>query len=372
MNNDVYCRKDIKLTAVEKMVFADHLHREKLSDNIWDLFEEWVERSTAGIEFFYLKAFHEDELIGLGLFLRIGSFDLGTSFSRLRKKEYIRKAVSIISKLSKNCAYISLRNLTTSNLTRPFFYREPGLEETVMAAMLTFLKKAKDADMVIIIDTSTNTVHYQKMGFDIYPSSSEAYFNVARYTDISEYLGEHRSLKKKLKRKSKEIEVEIRPGSVSTTDRRQLQECLDCSIENSRVKLPSQQFFEENIFATDIYNSNKYLHILIRVDGRVIGFHTFQISGSRMGGVLGGFNREYSRRSFAYERVMVASLDYAIKNRIETVQYSLVDNSTKLRLVNALEPCNLFFYSRNPFNRIVFKHTFKFNDIFSLSLLEQR
>jgi len=91
-----------------------------------------------------------------------------------------------------------------------------------------------------------------------------------------------------------------------------------------------------------------------------------------MGGVLGGFNRAYSRKSFAYERVIVASLDYAIKNKIKNVQYSLIDNYTKLRLVDSLEQCGLYFYSRNPVNRAMFKYTFKYNDVYELYLLEKQ
>ncbi|KPA14253.1 hypothetical protein MHK_005537 [Candidatus Magnetomorum sp. HK-1] len=158
----------------------------------------------------------------------------------------------------------------------------------------------------------------------------------------------------------------------------QIRECLYCSIEKSRVNTPSQKFFEENIFETEVYNSDKYIHIFIRIDNRIIGFHTFQVSGSNMGGVLGGFNRDLSRKSFAYERVIVASLDYAIKNKIKNVQYSLVDNYTKLRLVDnytklrlvdSLEQCGLYFYSRNPVNRSVFQYTFKFSDVYEPYLL---
>ena len=87
---------------------------------------------------------------------------------------------------------------------------------------------------------------------------------------------------------------------------------------------------------------------------------------------MGGFNREHSRKSFAYERVIVASLDYAIKNNISRVHYSLVDNYTKLRLVDCLEPCGLYFYSKNPLNRKVFKFTNKFGDVYQLHLLEKQ
>ncbi|MFC1877492.1 hypothetical protein ACFL2E_09525, partial [Thermodesulfobacteriota bacterium] len=166
--------------------------------------------------------------------------------------------------------------------------------------------------------------------------------------------------------------TEILQGPVSKSDQTQIKECLDRSIKESRVNTPSQQFFEDNIFETEVYNSDKYKHIFIRIDDRIVGFHTFQISGANMGGVLGGFSRNYSRKIFPYERVIVASLGYAIENKIKNVRYSLVDNYTKLRLVNSLEPCGLYFYSRNPVNRRVFKYTYKFNDVYELYLLEKQ
>jgi hypothetical protein len=370
--NTIHCKKEISLTEEEKEIFATHLIQEELSDNIWDLFDEWVDRSTSKVKFFYLKVYQDDELIGLGLFIRIKPFDLRTSYSRLRKNAFVRKIISVISILSSNCVYISFRNLITSNLTRPFFYREPEMEDKIMKAILSYLKEEKEADMITIVDTSTNDSHYQKAGFEIYPSSSEAYFDATKYTDISEYLNEHRSLKKNLKRKKNIVTTSILHGPVSKSDQKKIKECLNRSIKESRVNTPSQQFFEDNIFETEVYNSDKYRHIFVHIDDRIIGFHTFQISGANMGGVLGGFSRNSSRNNFPYERVIVASLEYAIKNKIKNIRYSLIDNYTKLRLVNSLEPCGLYFYSRNPVNRRVFKYTYKFNDVYELYLLEKQ
>jgi hypothetical protein len=371
MNNS-YCKKEISLTKEEKEIFADHLIQEELSNNIWDLFEEWVDRSTSKVKFFYLKVYQDDALIGLGLFLRIKPLDLRTSYSRLRKNPFVKKIASVISILSSNCVYISFRNLITSNLTRPFFYREPEMENIIMKTILSYLKEEKEADMITIVDTSKNDIHYHNAGFDIYPSSSEAYLDATKYADISEYLNEHRSLKKNLKRKKSFVSTEISQNPVSKSDQKQIKECLIRSVKESRVNTPSQQFFEDNIFETEVYNSDKYRHIFIRTNDRIVGFHTFQISGANMGGVLGGFNRNYSRKIFPYERVIVASLEFAIKNKIKNIRYSLVDNYTKLRLVNSLEPCGLYFYSRNSMNRGVFKYTYKYNDVYELYLLEKQ
>ncbi len=365
------CRRASNLTQAEKAVFSGHLERHGLAANVWDLYGEWVARSTDEVTFFYLKVFSDGELVGLGLFLRVRPFDIRTSYSRLRGTDAAKKLGALLSRVSSNCVYVAFRNLVTSNHTRPFFFREPELESAAMQAMLQYLKDEREADMVTIVDTSSSGSEYERAGFGAFPCSSEAWFDATSYTEISEYLAAHRSLRKNLSRRKSRITTEVRRGALSTEEQEQLQRCVACSVEYSRVANPCQEFFERHIFDTEVVTSDKYVHILVRVDGVIAGFHIFQVSGSSLGGVLGGFNREYTRNNFLYERVIVASLDYAIEHGLSRVQYSLVDNLTKSRLVDLREPCELYFYSRNPVNRSVFKYAYKYNDIYQLSLLEQ-
>lgn len=369
--NNLYCKQDVSLTDEEKETFLMHLKQQELSDNIWDLFQIWVDKSTTKISFFYLKVYNGDELIGLGLFIRIKPFDMRTSYSMLRSNIFLSKIFSAISAIGNNCVYISLRNLITSNITRPFFYKDPAMGDVIMQAILNHLKNDKKADMISILDTTVNDNNYQISGYNKFPCSSEGSFDAARYNDVSEYLDEHKNLKKNLKRRNDHITTEILRGPISAVDKEQMRRCLDCSIENSRVYTPSQKFIEDTIFETEVFNSDKYIHFLIRVENIIAGFHIFHISGLNMGGILGGFNRDYSHKNYVYERIMTASLDYAIQNKIKRVYYSLIDNYTKLRLVNSLEPAALYFYSRNPVNQFIFKFTYKYNDVNKLSLLEK-
>jgi len=370
--NNPHCKTDTALTKAEKDVFSEHLKQRGLSDNIWDLFGEWVQRSIPQVGFFYLKAFTHAELIGLGLFLKITPYDLRSSYSWLRSGTFLSRLVGGISAHSSNCVYISFRNLLTSNLTRPSFYREPTMANDIMKATLAYLTNDKEADIVIIIDTLIYDDIYRTEGFAQYPCPSEAWLDATRYNDISDYLAGHQSLKKNLSRRKKAVTSEVHRGPLPDADKAQMRACIECSAENSKVSLPCQKFFEDNIFDTAVFNSDKYLHCLVRVDGRIVGFHTFQVSGSNMGGVLGGFNRDYSRMSFAYERVIVASLDFAIKNNIERVHYGLIDNYTKLRLIDSFEPCGLYVYSRSAVNRQIFKLTHRFGDVYNLYLLEEQ
>lgn len=369
---NIFCKKDISLTNQERAVFENHLDQQKVASNIWDLFQEWIILSNKKVEFFYLKVYQNEQLIGLGLFIKINSFDLRTSYSILRKNLFLNTLSSVLLLLSRKCLYVSLRNLITANISRPFFYSELKMERVVMNAILSYLKQEKDADMVTIIDTKDNDSHYGFAGFHKYPCPSESWFDVKKYTDISEYLKLHKSLKKNISRKKKLITHEVFSGPVSESDKADIKACLDCSIENSRAYNPTQKFFENNMFKADVFNSDNYVHIVVRVDQKIAGFHTFKVSGSNMGGVLGGFNRKLSRKNYVYERIIVASLDYAIRNNIKRLHYSLIDNFTKLRLIDATESCNLYFYSRNTINRIAFKYAYKYSDVYELYQLERQ
>jgi len=366
----MHCKKDTSLAQEEREVFRSHLEHEKLSDSVWDLFGEWVARSTPEVRFFYLKAYLNTELVGLGLFLKVKPVDLRASYSALRNNALLSKLAERLSALASTCLYVSFRNLITSNLTRPFFFREPGMEGAAMQAFLAWLRDQTEADMVTIIDTVTCDPIYEREGFRKYACPSEAYLDVPRYRDVSEYLAEHRSLRRNLRRGGGAVTTSVQRGPLSAAEVEQLRKCVECSVENSRVNTPCQRFFEDNIFATEVFNSNKYIHVLVRAEDKIAGFHTFQVCGSHMGGVLGGFNRSYTRNTFLYERVILGSLDYAITKGLTRVHYSLIDNHTKLRLVESRQPCGLYFFSRNPLNRKVFQLTYRYSDVHELSALE--
>ena len=367
----LHCVKDKTFTDREKDVFAGHLSTEGISSNVWNLFDEWVRRSTKSVEFFYLKALRGGKLEGLGLFLNVKPVDLRTSYAGLRNNALLRALAGGLSAVANNSLCISFRNLITANLTRPFFYADPASGDEIMTAMLAFLKKEKGPDMVTVIDTLDHDACYHSAGFTVYESPSEAILDTGKYSATADYLSAHRNLKKNLAKKKITVMADVCRGAVSGEEKRQMKTCVENSVEVSNVNNPCQAFFEKNIFDTEAFTSDDYVHIMVRVDGVIAGFHTYLVSGTSLGGVLGGFNRALSRGHFAYERVIIASLEYAIAHGLHRVNYSLIDNLTKLRLVDTIEPCALYFYSNSGMNRRVFDATYRFNDISNLAKLEK-
>ncbi|MBW2523968.1 MAG: hypothetical protein JRI23_07330 [Deltaproteobacteria bacterium] len=364
------CSKHGTLTGKEKAAFAARLGQQGLAVDVFDLFGEWAARSTDRIEFFYLKVHANSALVGLGLLLRIRPFDLRTSYSRLRRRPTWSKLAGAVSALADNCLYVAFRNLITANLTRPFFCTTADLEDGVMEAILRWLRDRDDADMVSIVDTTVHEDVYRRVGFSRFPTSSEAFFDVGRYDDISQYLAGHRSLKRNLARRKNRVRTEIARGPVSANDREQIRACVACSAGLSKVNNPCQAFFEEHIFDTEVFNAERYTHIRVRVDDHIAGFHIFQTCGTHLGGVLGGFDRAYTRNNFVYERVIVASLQHALEQGLAQVHYSLVDNHTKRRLVPGREPCAVYSFARSPMNRKIFEATYEHSDMYDLFLLE--
>jgi hypothetical protein len=365
------CVKEKSFTESEKNVFTAHLAAEGISNNVWNIYNEWVKLSAKPVEFFYLKVRRGAELAGLGLFLKIKPVDLRTSYSMLRKNAFRRFLGGVISAAAGNCLYISYRNLITANLTRPFFYADQSSGDEVMNAMLAYLKNEKEADMVTIIDTLDHDACYRSAGFAVYDSSSEAVLDTEKYPSVADFLSAHKSLKKNLAKKKITHMADVCRGPVSETDRLQMKACVENSVDVSNVNNPCQGFFEKHIFNTEAFTSDDYVHIMVRVDGVIAGFHTYLVSGSSLGGVLGGFNRALSRNHFAYERVIIASLEYALAHGLTRINYSLIDNLTKLRLVDTVEPCALYFYSRSGMNRKVFDATYRFSDVYNLAKLEK-
>ncbi len=365
------CEKSTSLTEAERQVFSEHLEEQALSPSIFDLFDEWVRRSTAGVEFFYLKAYDDTGLAGIGLFVEVQPFDMRSSYAALRGHPAVSRLADGLSRVARARVCVGFRNLITANLTRPFFYREPSSGDRVMTALLATLAADTSLDMVTIVDTATHNRLYEEAGFSTYPSASEASLDVARYGSVSDYLAEHRSLKKNLRRKRKLVTTRIEPGPLSAPQIAQLRDCVACSVEHSRVNNPCQRFFEDNIFATEVYHSDRYVHVLVYVGDTIAGFHTFQVCGSHLGGVLGGFDRRHSRNNFLYERVIVGSLEFALEHSLRRVHYSLVDNLTKLRLVDSLEPCAVYFWSRSALKRRFFALTYSHSDMHALAQLER-
>lgn len=355
----VHCREESILTSEEKQRFNGFFQEHGLSEDIFIYFESLVGLSTDQDRFFFIKAFHSDDLIGLAMFARIGGHSLYNSLNtKLRKYAFLEK----IGGMMRSTVYFSMHAVSSPGLPRSFLYTEKRFEDAANEAILSWLREKRDADTVIIFDCAEKSDFYARNSFTCRPFSSDSWLDVPRYKRIDDYLALHKRTRKNLARfkKRKNVEVEILRGEVSEEIMSGIIECLMCSYQNSQGLLPVQDFFNANLVKTALFSSDRFIHFVIRVDGRIAGFSTRLLCGKSLIGIIGGYNRELPDNLPVYDFMIVTTLEYCIRKEYTRLVYGVVDNHTKARLMDSFREQKFYFYARNPFLRLLLKQAYRF------------
>jgi hypothetical protein len=355
----VHCTEATFLTAAEKQRFTGFFDEYGISEDIFIFFESLVRLSNDQDRFFYIKAFDGDELVGLGMFARIGRHSLYNSLrTELRQYALLER----LGGMMRSTVYFSMHAVSSPGLPRSFLFTERRFEDAVGEAILSWMRENRDADTVIIFDAAAKNDLYADNAFVCLPFSSDSWLDVPRYKTIDEYLSLHKRTRKNLSRfkKRRAVEVEILRGEVPGETMKDMVECLLCSYKNSKGLLPIQDFFNANLLSTALFTSDRFIHFVIRVDGRVAGFSTRLLCGRSLIGIIGGYDRELPGNLPVYDFMIATTLDYCIQNGYTRLVYGLVDNYTKARLMDSFRQQKFYFYARKPLMRLLLKHAYRF------------
>lgn len=355
----IHCREDSILTAGEKRRFAGFLAEHGLSEDIFLFFESLVGLSTERDRFLFVKAMAGDELVGVGMFARIGSHSLYHSLSaRLRRHTLLGKLAGMM----RSTVYFSMHAVSSPGLPRSFLYTEPGHREAVNRAILAWAREREDADAVIIFDSAGESELYSQNSFACLPFASDSWLDVTRYERLEDYLSLHKPTRKKLSRfrRRRKVEVETLRGRVPEETMKGISACLACSYRHSKGILPIQDFFNRNLWRTALFESDRFVHFVIRVDGRIAGFSTRLLCNRNLIGIIGGYDREASGNSPVYDFMIATTLQYCLENGFTRLVYGIVDNHTKARLMDSFREQKLYFYSGNRVQRWLMTRGYRF------------
>ena len=111
---------------------------------------------------------------------------------------------------------------------------------------------------------------------------------------------------------------------------------------------------------TALFESDRFIHFVIRVDGQIAGFSTRLLCGKSLIGIIGGYDRELPGKLPVYDFMIATTLDFCIRNGYTRLVYGLVDNQTKARLMDSFREQKFYAYSRNPFLRLLMKRAYPF------------
>ncbi len=351
------CRADTTLTRQEREVLDRALRVQGLSGSVLGLYEGLGRLSTDKVQCVFVKAYRQDELLGVGIFVRtVGSKLCDSLNSRLRR----RPILMALGGALRSTVYFSAHNLCSS-LFSPFIVTTNDAKAATIGAILAWLRSMKDD--AIIIDSSDEHERYAKVGFEGFPFASNSWIDVTDYSEIDSYYSKHKTTRKKISRSLRRsgMAVETYSGSVPDDVVRGMKASLACSRYHSKVAVPFQGLLEDGRFMTDVVTSDAYVHFVTTLDSRVAGFHSFLPCGDRLGGVMGGFDRRCMGKEPAYELTIVTALAYAIEHGYQKLCFSIVDNYTKQRMMDRFDSQNVYFHSGKTLSRSMFRHVYPYS-----------
>ncbi|MCA9999957.1 MAG: GNAT family N-acetyltransferase, partial [Anaerolineales bacterium] len=103
----------------------------------------------------------------------------------------------------------------------------------------------------------------------------------------------------------------------------------------------------ENMVRTSLNTPNPHIvHFITQMEGEIIGYHTFAISGQRLICLSGAFDRNRHTTFHAYENLFLATIDFALAEGLSSIETGPIINATKAKMVPTQHPVEARFYSR--------------------------
>lgn len=327
----------IPLSALEKSCFHDHLLELGLDDNIWVIYEKFLQLGSEYSKPMIVRVKKDDRLFACMFFIECK--DYGPTISGLRIVKYMARTMSIP-------VYIWMKaSIGAEICANPAFINLNAGSHQELGEILNLLRKK--FLMLFIHDLASNAfLHPTSL---VMPYPDESIIDISRYTTIDDYMADHHNLKKKLKEYEKiGGRIEVMEGSLDKHVAEKIKECVISSGEKSVFKLPYQNDYPDMCKGSATIDNCNLFHFLCRSDDEFYGYHSFIVFKNQIRCLNGAFNRNLPTTHHAYENMIYGVVAYAIKNKIQTVYFGPTLNETKKRMMNKFIPTQLFISSKVP------------------------
>lgn len=177
------------------------------------------------------------------------------------------------------------------------------------------------------------------------PFSSAGYIDLTGITTADDLYPNSKNLRRKIRKfanKGGTIEMVYNPVSpeVQAT-------ALACMRSNPlTLEAAFQDNYENMIRASFMTPNPNIVHFIARLEGEMVGYHTFAIVGQRLVCLSGAFDRTRHTNFHAYENVFVASVEFALAQGLQRIETGPIVNPTKDKMVPGQRLAEIRFYSR--------------------------
>lgn len=344
------------LTPDEQRCFAEDLTTLGLDATVWEILNNTLATSTPCTAPKLLRSYAAKQLVGVAYLLQC---------HQGMKAFFAQPLATFVDPVGIPQFVWNRSAVMVDQYSNPGFLAE-GLERDVFVAQALAYLQRQYLFGVLLDDASANPrgkfVESALMNWGV--------IHLESATALDDYFVHHKNLKRKLNKfHNKGGVVEVIRGALPEAVRERAVHCLHQAEINSMGRVPFQDNYINMSMKAFSSTTQNVVHFVASLEGEVVGYHSFAISGGKLYCLSGGFDRTKHTTFHAYENLIVRSMQFCLEQGFTTLYYGSIINQTKAKMMQTYVPTTLRFYSRFAFLRRAFPLIIN-NSFWSPTLLE--
>jgi hypothetical protein len=306
-----------------------------LDESVWKVFGCLFRSTGKGTTPLVLRAYENGTLSGAAIIIRCSGYGRALFKNRLLAGAMDLLDIPVHLWIKFGCCMDMMSN--------PGFVTDPARADELHAAMGRYLR---DHTFLTVINDFTRNSS-QHAGAAVLPALPHAGITTAGMNSVNDYLKEHKSLKRKPNTfRNNGGTIDIIPGALDSRDMDALKRCFLLTAGKSVFYLPYQDLYLAAAQTTSSARLDNVYHFVARLNGEFVGYQAAIKTGTCLNALHGAFDRTLRTTHHAYDCLILKMVEFAIENRLASIDFGAIVNETKQRMVNQVAEMSYFLGSR--------------------------
>lgn len=321
------------VTAVEQAAFTDDLAQWGLDGRVWQVWNMLLQTGSRHVRPKVVRGYAADgRLAGIALIEHCGHTGKSLFANRL--------LAFMVDHPSFPIFYWERTGLLTDGHSNPGFVAAGLDRHEFFLQAVTFLQKKYMQGCVVDFADADGGKNYVAT-----PFARAGWIDLRGVQTADELYANSKNLRRKIRKfanKGGVIEIVRGPAAPEVQTA-----ALTCMRSNPLTLLAAFQDNYENMIQASLVTPNPdIVHFVARLEGEIVGYHTFAIVGQRLICLSGAFDRTRHTTFHAYENVLLTSIEFALAEGLTGIETGPIVNATKDKMVPGQRPTEIRFYTR--------------------------
>ncbi len=314
------------LSDEEAALLKPGLDHFNLDESIWSVFACLFRLATKGTTPLVLRAYQNGVLSGAAIIIRCRRYGRALFSNKL--------LAGLMDLFGMPCHIWIKFGCCMDMMSNPGFIADPARVDELHAAMSRYLRS--HTFLTIINDFTKNSP--QHINAEVLPALPHAGITSKGMSSVNDYLKEHKSLKRKPNTfRNNGGTIDVLPGALDPRNMGSLKRCFLLTADKSVFYLPYQDLYLEAAQTTSSTRLDNVYHFVARLNGEFVGYQAAIKTGTCLNTMHGAFDRTLRTTYHAYDCLILKMIEFAIDNRLASIDYGAIVNETKQRMMQATE-----------------------------------